>query len=156
MTACHAPQALGLYGPSMARTRTERTRQASRDESLARALPFVQGGYYLLTGLWPLVDMESFERVTGRKHDKWLVRTVCALAAAIGGGLVLAARNDRMSPELRTIAQGAATGFAAVEVPTALRGRISPVYLADALLEIGFVAAHVWAAELEKERATSR
>ncbi|MEX2534483.1 MAG: hypothetical protein WD273_02695 [Trueperaceae bacterium] len=31
------------------------------------ALPLIQGGYYLLTGLWPLVHMDSFERVTVRK-----------------------------------------------------------------------------------------
>ncbi|HEX7002573.1 MAG TPA: hypothetical protein VF168_00090 [Trueperaceae bacterium] len=117
-----------------------------RAEVVARALPLVQGGYYLLTGLWPLAHITSFERVTGRKTDKWLVRTVGALAAAIGGGLLQAGRKGHLPRDLRTVARLAAVGFVAVEVPTALRGRISPIYLADALVELGFIGAHAWAA----------
>ncbi|MBV8580277.1 MAG: hypothetical protein JOZ86_06540, partial [Candidatus Eremiobacteraeota bacterium] len=41
----------------------------------------VMAAYYLATGLWPLLDMRSFELVTGRKTDRWLVKMVGALAA---------------------------------------------------------------------------
>jgi hypothetical protein len=120
------------------------TRHGGLAERAAAALPLVQGGYYLLTGLWPLAHMRSFEWATGRKTDRWLVRTVGALAAALGSGLLQAGRRGRVPTELRTVSLLAAAGFVAVEVPTALRGRISPVYLADALLELGFIGANAW------------
>ena len=41
-----------------------------------RQLAIAQGVYFAATGVWPLIDMRSFERVTGPKADKWLVRTV--------------------------------------------------------------------------------
>ncbi len=44
----------------------------------------LQGIYYVATGLWPILNMRSFEMVTGPKRDKWLVKTVGALITAIG------------------------------------------------------------------------
>lgn len=54
------------------------------DECLALA----QGAFYLATGIWPLVSMRTFERVTGPKTDKWLVKTAGVLITAIGGALM--------------------------------------------------------------------
>lgn len=47
-----------------------------------RTLAFLQGTYYLLTGVWPFASMGTFLAVTGPKTDLWLVRTVGALVAA--------------------------------------------------------------------------
>mgnify|MGYP003293179536 CR=1 FL=1 len=52
--------------------------------SLARATLLAQGGFYVLSGVWPLVSMRTFELVTGPKTDDWLVRMVGLLAAVIG------------------------------------------------------------------------
>jgi hypothetical protein len=35
-----------------------------------------QAMFYVITGLWPLVSLGSFERVTGPKTDDWLVHIV--------------------------------------------------------------------------------
>src|SRR5437879_6174180 len=35
--------------------------------------PLAQGLYFLLTGLWQLLSISSFQAVTGPKHDLWLV-----------------------------------------------------------------------------------
>lgn len=43
------------------------------------AIILTQATYTLLTGLWPLVHISSFLRVTGPKTDIWLVKTVGAL-----------------------------------------------------------------------------
>lgn len=45
-------------------------------------LPAVQGAYYLLTGLWAVIDIDSFMLVTGPKDDVWLVKMVGLLAAS--------------------------------------------------------------------------
>ena len=42
------------------------------------------------TGIWPLLDIESFQDVTGSKTDLWLVRTVGVLVAVIDGVVLLA------------------------------------------------------------------
>jgi hypothetical protein len=44
----------------------------------------MQGAYYLVSGLWPLLHFTSFEAFTGRKRDRWLVRTVGLLTCGIG------------------------------------------------------------------------
>lgn len=137
----------GMASESEARHVLRPTWQSGRGEKAAAALPLVQGAYYLTTGLWPLVHMESFERVTGRKTDRWLVRTVGVLVGAIGWGLLQSGRRGYLSKDMRSVSQLAAAGIIAVEVPTALRGRISPIYLADAIVELGLLAAHRLAAD---------
>jgi hypothetical protein len=98
-------------------------------------LATLHGAYYLITGLWPLLSMRTFEAVTGPKSDRWLVRMVGLLAAVIGASL-LARRGsgDRILPV------GSALAFASVDATYSLRGTISRIYLADALLELGLVA----------------
>jgi hypothetical protein len=110
----------------------------SADDHRRRAAR-LQAGYYVLTGVWPLAHRRSFERVTGPKVDFWLVRTVGVLVSAIGAGLALGARR-RVSAELEATAVLAAAGLAAIDVAEVARGRISPIYLADALLEAALVA----------------
>ena len=110
----------------------------SADDRRRRAAR-LQAGYYVVTGVWPLVHRRSFERVTGPKVDFWLVRTVGVLVSAIGAGLALGARR-RVSSELEATAILAAVGLAAIDVAEVARGRVSPVYLADALLEAALVA----------------
>jgi len=108
-----------------------------------RQLAIAQGVYFAATGVWPLIDMRSFERVTGPKADKWLVRTVGVLVAVIGGTLIAAGRRE-VSSELSGLAAGSAAGLACIDVRYASKRRISPIYLADAAVEAAFVSA--WAA----------
>jgi hypothetical protein len=100
----------------------------------------LQAGYYVVTGIWPLAHRSSFERVTGPKVDFWLVRTVGVLVTAIGTGLALGARRS-VSPELEATAIAAALGLAAIDVAEVARGRISRIYLADAVLELALAVS---------------
>lgn len=95
-----------------------------------------QGLYYAGTGVWPLLHMRSFEAVTGPKVERWLVRTVGVLVAAVGGTLALAGARRRVTPEVALLGAASAAGLGAVY---ASRGRIAPVYLADAAVEAGLV-----------------
>ena len=103
-------------------------RATSRRTTILRA----QGAYYVVSGLWAVVDRRGFETVTGRKTDYWLVRTVGLLAAAIGASLLTGARAARPSPETTVLAVAAGASFTAVDLLFVARGRIRPVYLADA------------------------
>ena len=108
-------------------------------QPVARFVLAGQAAYYILTGLWPLLHMGSFEAVTGPKVDDWLVKMVGLLAATIGITLALAVRFRRWGPEVRTLAILSALSFAAIDLRYALSGRISPIYLADAAAELGIV-----------------
>lgn len=113
---------------------------------LPRGLAWTQGLFYLATGLWPLLHMRSFLWVTGPKVDLWLVRTVGILVAVIGAVLLLGALCRRIGPELALLATGSAAGLAAIDTYYALTGRISGIYLLDAVAETGLVLLWVLAA----------
>jgi hypothetical protein len=108
-----------------------------RVSNLLLKLALFQGLFYVATGVWPLIDIESFQIVTGPKTDLWLVRTVGVLVTVIGAVLIAASRARRITPEIVMLAVGAALGLAAIDLRYALAGRISAVYLADAVAEIG-------------------
>jgi hypothetical protein len=92
--------------------------------------------YYVVTGLWPIVHLGSFEAITGPKVDDWLVKMVGLLAATIGIALGVAVRHRRWSAEVRALAILSALSFAAIDLRYAFAGRISPIYLADAVVEL--------------------
>lgn len=59
-----------------------------------------QGGFFLASGVWPLVLLRSFEAGTGRKAESWLVKTIGLLMAVIGLGLFGAARQRPRQPRI--------------------------------------------------------
>jgi len=104
-----------------------------------RRVAAVQGAYFLLTGLWPLLSIDSFQAVTGRKMDLWLVYTVGSMVGVIGLTLLVAAFSRRITPEIGVLAIGSALGLAAIDVIFVARGVLSWVYLADAVAELALV-----------------
>ena len=103
-------------------------------------VPWLHGAFYFATGVWPLVHMRSFELITGPKQDKWLVRTVGLLVAVQGAVVLKAARDQSIGPELRDLAIGTALALAAIDVRYGLPGRISRIYLLDAVAEVALAA----------------
>jgi hypothetical protein len=102
------------------------------------------GCFNVIGGLWPLVSIGTFERVTGPKVDKWLVRTVAGLMVA-NGLTQLRSDSSREALKLaRQLGQGTAVVLAVIDLVYAPRGRISKVYLLDAAVELGWVA--LWSA----------
>ena len=99
-------------------------------------LSAIQGSYYIITGLWPILHMRSFLAVTGPKVDLWLVETVGILVLIIGIGLLTAARRNQITFPLSIIASGSAFGLICIDVIYVWKGVISPVYLLDAVLEV--------------------
>ncbi len=121
--------------PSPAR-QTVRALLGSR-RSLARS----HGLVFLSAGLWPVLSIGSFERVTGPKTDRWLVKTVGSLIAVAGGAGLHAARRDRVTPEIVGLLVGVSSVLAGVSFWYARQGRISRIYYFDTLLEAALVGA---------------
>jgi hypothetical protein len=76
-----------------------------------RTIAGLHTGYLVLTGIWPLVHRRSFETLTGRKTDYWLVRTVGGLALACGLAMGSAVIRGRPSPEIQILAGAQAVVF---------------------------------------------
>lgn len=121
------------------------TNQGRRGDPLLteRNVALAQGAVFVVSGVWPILNLPTFEMVTGPKVDGWLVKTVGALITTVGLVLLSAARRDRITPEIAGLGVGSAASLAAIDVVYVSRGRISPIYLADAVMETGFIAA--WA-----------
>src|SRR5690348_7819815 len=106
-----------------------------------RVVALTQAVFYVLTGLWAIVSIGTFQKVTGPKTDLWLVKTVGALVSVVGAVLGSAAGRRRVEIEMVTLACGSAASLTAVDLVYVARRRISPIYLLDALAECGLIAA---------------
>lgn len=113
----------------------------------------VQGIFYVLTGVWPLLSMDTFLRVTGPKTDLWLVQTVGVLIAVMGVVMLAAVSRRRAAPEVVVLAVGAALALIAVDVVFVTRGVIPRIYLLDAAVEATLILGWVVALTVE---ATTR
>jgi hypothetical protein len=109
----------------------------------AVGVALVQGGFYAVTGVWALVDLDSFMAVTGPKTDLWLVKTVGALVTVIGGVLLAAGWRRRVTRDVLLLGIGAALSLATIDLVYVSAGRISKIYLLDAAAEVGLAIA--WA-----------
>ncbi len=105
----------------------------------SRLLAGLEGLYFLVTGVWPLVHMESFLAVTGPKTDLWLVQTVGALIAVAGTVLLLAMVSGRITGEVVVLGAGTAVALCSVDVLFVTRDVIPPIYLADSVAEGVFI-----------------
>lgn len=100
----------------------------------------IQGWFYLLTGLWPIISIKTFEMVTGPKQDKWLVKTVGLMIAC--SGIIFISMNDTKAA--LTLAILNAITLAGVDIYYAWKKVISRIYLWDALVELIFVLIYLW------------
>ncbi len=102
-----------------------------------------QAVYYIVTGVWPLVHMKSFLMVTGPKTDLWLVKTVGVLITLIGVVIGLGGAQRSARKEITVLAVGSAAALTAVEMYYVARRSIAPIYLLDAVGEIGLIIGWV-------------
>ena len=104
---------------------------------------WAQAVYFGVTGLWPILHIDSFQKVTGPKRDLWLVRTVGALIVVVAVAIGVAAYHRRFTAEMVVLAVGGAAALAAVDVIYVARRVIAPVYLLDAAAEAVLIGGWV-------------
>jgi hypothetical protein len=105
----------------------------------ARAIAGVQAAYLIATGVWPLLHRASFERITGKKQDFWLVRTVGGLAMATGLSFGLAVLRGSKRRETVVLALANGLVFALADLRAARTE--SRIYLGDIALQLAFAPA---------------
>ena len=111
---------------------------------LYRLLLRLTGGFYFLTGVWPVAHIHSFMEVTGPKNDIWLVKTVGLLIAALSIGMLRASFRNYVQPDLIIVLLGFAAFLTAVDIYYNITDVIAPVYLADAVAEMLLILIWLW------------
>ena len=105
------------------------------DLRIHELLAIGQGVYFFLTGVWPIVSISTFLKVTGPKTDLWLVKTIGALIAVVGGVLFAAGYLGDVGAPVFLLAVGSSSALALVDVIYVSKGTIDRIYLLDAVIE---------------------
>jgi hypothetical protein len=126
--------------------------------SPASWVALVQGGYLLLTGLWPLVHIASYQLVSGPGGDPALTRAFGALTAVIGAVLLVARARRRLGREIVLLGLGSAVTFATLDLFEASGGGRVSASSSDAVLQLTLVAAWsvTWLRDARAERRRMR
>ncbi|WP_211589391.1 hypothetical protein [Microbispora sp. H11081] len=113
----------------------------TQDDRGATALARAHGLFTMASGLWPLLHLQSFEKVFGAKTDRWLERTVAGLLVGIGWTQVRAASAPGGAGHARRLGVSTAATLLAVDLVYVPTGRIRPVYLLDAAAQAMWLRA---------------
>ena len=98
----------------------------------------LQGGYYLVGGLWRLLHARSFERVAGPKPDQFQTDVTAALFTAVGAALIAGTRNSAPRGPVRVLAISAPVAVAVIDFRH--RRQIRRLFRLEAALEVAFAA----------------
>jgi hypothetical protein len=123
--------------------------------SMALGLFWTQGLYFLITGVWPIVSVQSFQLVTGPKSDHlivdsptdadhWMLFTISALIIAISIAILAAAWRRRLPLEICLLGIASAAALLIIDVVFVARGTIRPIYSADAAIELAIIVGWLW------------
>lgn len=104
-------------------------------------VPFVQGTYYLLIGLWPIVAFDSLPAASAAADHPWSLPAYGLVLAVIGIWLLVAGRKRDALAETARSGILVALVVASVDVLLVVHGTAPLVYLADAVVQCAFV---VW------------
>lgn len=113
---------------------------------MINSVAIVQGSYFLFTGVWPLVSIDTFQEATGPKNDIWLARMAGVSVAAMGAALVVAGMKSDFTPAIIMLGVASALGLACIDIFYVMKRVIAPVYLGDAVVQTTLIAW--WAAAL--------
>ena len=123
-----------VRAPADAVSRTIDSARDGRQDGLGQ-VALAQIAYWTFGALWPLVNIHSFEKITGHKREDWLVRTVALMMLSVIVTLDAMRRTRRDDAAMRTLGATSTAALGGVALVGSLVGRISPVYLMDALVD---------------------
>lgn len=106
-------------------------------------LLIAQGIFWLITGMWGLIDIRSFMWVTGPKTDVWLVKTVSALIVSIALTLLLGAKSKGPKVPFMVLGMAGCISLSTIDFIYTSNGTISNIYLLDAAAEIAILVAYI-------------
>jgi hypothetical protein len=104
-----------------------------------KTILWLQTLYFFLLSVWPILHMQSFEKVSGPKKNDWLVKTVSVLLIADSICFASALFTDAVSLPVILLAITSAAALLLIDLIYVLKKNISRVYLFDAVIEFAFI-----------------
>ncbi|UCF21070.1 MAG: hypothetical protein JSU87_06700 [Gemmatimonadota bacterium] len=106
-----------------------------------RWLLLAQGGYYLLTGLWPLVHLSSFAQIVALRINPFQAQSYGAVLIVIGACLIEAARRGPPDAFATLLGAAVAAAIAVVDLVWLPRLGVTSGLWFDLLVEVAFAVA---------------
>jgi TRAP-type uncharacterized transport system fused permease subunit len=104
-----------------------------------RLLLWIEGLYSLVTAIWPILDIDSFMKVTGPKTDQWLVKTVSVLILSIAVFFLVQLRYNSPIVPVAILGILFSAGLIVIDFYYPSIDRISNIYMADGVVQIIFL-----------------
>jgi len=118
-----------------------------------------QGVYYVLTGLWPLIDFHSFARFVALQVIPFQAQALAAVLVVLGASLIEAARRQPPGPYPTMLGAAVAGAIAVVSLFWLPRlGAVSGLWI-DLAIELAIAAALILLyprGQPERDRKTRR
>jgi len=99
----------------------------------------LNGAYLGLTGLWALIDLQSFIMVTGPKSDIWLVKSLSLMFICIGIAFLLAYYFLENSLPMIILGFSVALALLGIDLYYSMNEIIPKVYLIDGFIQLLFL-----------------
>jgi hypothetical protein len=96
---------------------------------------YIQSLYIFITAMWPIIDIESFYKITGYKKETWLVKTVSVLLLCISISQLVADYCKQINISIIMLSLLTSAGLLFVDCYYVIKKIIPVVYLLDALAE---------------------
>lgn len=103
-------------------------------DTIITTVGVTHAAFFLIGGLWPLVDMQSFESVTGPRSDHWLVRSLAGMLIIVGAALIWSVQRGHIDHSMRGVAAGSSGMLALVALISGMNGPVDPVSVIGASL----------------------
>lgn len=103
-----------------------------------RSVLLIQGGYYILAGLWPLIHFSSFARFVAVDMNPFQSQLFSALLVVIGAVLIEGARRQPPGPYPTLLGAAAAGAIALVSLMWLPRFGVASALWADLAVEVAF------------------
>jgi len=100
----------------------------------------VQGLYYLITGVWPVLGIEPFTAAAGPGQGIGLAPLSAALTCVIGLSLVVAATGAQVALPTWVLSLGSTVVLASLNLLFTVTGDLPARYLLEAALEFLLLA----------------
>lgn len=117
--------------------REKQMHKPTKNKDILNTLFIIQGGYFVVTGVWPMINIESFIIATGPKQEIWLVQMIGLLSISIGLTFLQSALRRRPLPFF--LGYTVSFSFLIMDIVCVVRGIIDQIYLLDAVIQLLFL-----------------
>lgn len=129
---------------------------AERRNRLRRVVLLAQGGYYILTGLWPLAHFSSFSRAVALSVNPFQAQAFGAVLVVIGAHLLEAGRREPPGNSATLLGIAIAGAIAVVDLVWLPRLAAPSALWGDLLMEVAIaIGLVIFYPRLHGERSSS-